>query len=143
MILADVNVLVFAFRRGATDHARYRAWLEAALAGPGPFGVSELVLSGVVRVATNAALLQDGTSPDDVLAFAESLRNHPHARVCRPGPRHWPIFADLCRTVGTRGAVVADTYHAALAIEHGCEWVTTDRDFARFPGLRWRHPLDA
>ena len=35
-----------------------------------------------------------------------------------------------------------DAYHAALAIEHGAEWITTDRDYARFTGLRWRHPLD-
>ena len=143
MILADVNVLVYAFRIGAPEHVRYRAWLDAALAGPEPFGVSELVLSGVVRVATNAALLRDGTTPQDALSFADRLRNHPHARVCRPGARHWAFFADLCRAAEARGAVVSDAYHAALAIEHGCTWVTTDRDFARFPGLRWRHPLDA
>ena len=59
-----------------------------------------------------------------------------------PGARHFGIFVDLVRRTGAKGNHVADAYHAALAIETGSEWVTTDGDFARFPGLRWRHPLD-
>jgi predicted nucleic acid-binding protein len=61
--------------------------------------------------------------------------------VLTPGDRHWQIFSDLCRTSHAKGNLVADAYHTALAIEHGCEWITADRDFARFKGLRWRHPL--
>ena len=57
-----------------------------------------------------------------------------------PGPRHWEIFARLCRESEARGNLVPDAYLAALAIESGCEWVTTDRDFSRFPGLRWKTP---
>jgi len=59
-----------------------------------------------------------------------------------PGKRHWAIFTRLCRDVEAKGNLVPDAYLAALAIESGCEWVTTDRDFARSSGLRWRHPLD-
>lgn len=142
MTVADVNVLLHAFRRDAPDHARYRAWLDRTVDGPEPFGVSELVLSGVLRVGTQAAL-RDPNTTSEVLEYVEALRGHPHARALRPGPDHWRIFVDLCRAADARGGLVADAYHAALAIEHGCEWVTTDRDFARFPGLRWRHPLDA
>jgi predicted nucleic acid-binding protein len=58
-----------------------------------------------------------------------------------PGVRHWEIFDRLCRAAGAKGSLVADAYLAALAIESGSEWITTDRDFSRFPGLRWRHPL--
>ena len=32
---------------------------------------------------------------------------------------------------------------AALAIEHGAVLYTNDRDFTRFPGLKWSNPLDA
>ena len=60
-----------------------------------------------------------------------------------PGPRHWEIVVDLCRRTAVRGNLVPDAYIAALAIESGCEWITTDRDYSRFPGLKWRHPLDA
>jgi predicted nucleic acid-binding protein len=59
----------------------------------------------------------------------------------RPGPRHWEIFVDLCRAGRATGKLVPDAFHAAVAIEHGCEWVTTDADFSRFPGFRWSHPL--
>jgi predicted nucleic acid-binding protein len=58
----------------------------------------------------------------------------------QPGDRHWPIFIDLCRRADTRGNHVPDAWFAALAIEWGCDWVTLDRDYARFPGLVWRTP---
>jgi predicted nucleic acid-binding protein len=63
--------------------------------------------------------------------------------IVAPGPRHWGIFANLCAAVGAKGNLVPDAYLAALALESGSEWVTTDHDFSRFPGLRWRHPLAA
>jgi predicted nucleic acid-binding protein len=37
--------------------------------------------------------------------------------------------------------LVTDAHLAALAIEHGCELVSTDADFARFPALTWKNPL--
>jgi toxin-antitoxin system PIN domain toxin len=76
------------------------------------------------------------------LAFVEEVRDQPNCVIVRPGPRHWELFTDLCRRVNARGNLVPDAYLAALAIESGSEWITTDRDYARFPGLRWRHPLD-
>jgi len=60
----------------------------------------------------------------------------------QPGGRHWDIFTRLCRNVSARGNLVPDAYLAALAIESGSELITTDRDFSRFPSLRWRHPLE-
>ncbi|MEJ7803133.1 MAG: PIN domain-containing protein, partial [Candidatus Limnocylindria bacterium] len=75
------------------------------------------------------------------LKFTDALRSQPTATVLAPGPRHWQIFGRLCREAGAKGNLVADAYHAALAIESGSEWITTDRDFSRFAGLRWRHPL--
>jgi predicted nucleic acid-binding protein len=69
------------------------------------------------------------------------ITGHPGCRLVRPGPRHWGIFRELCAKTKAGGAFVADVYHAAVAIEHGCEWVSNDADFARIPGLRWRHPL--
>jgi predicted nucleic acid-binding protein len=62
--------------------------------------------------------------------------------IVSPGRKHWEIFLRLCREGDARGNLVSDAYHAALAIENGCEWITTDRDFARFPGLKWRSPLE-
>jgi hypothetical protein len=142
MILLDVNVLVYAFREETPGHRRYREWLLRRSAAQEAFGLSDLVLSGTVRVLTHPRILDPPTPLDRALQFVEALRSQPNAVLLQPGPRHWEIFARLCQASGAKGNLVADAYHAALAIEHGCEWITTDRDFARFPGLRWRDPLE-
>ncbi|MBA2316051.1 MAG: type II toxin-antitoxin system VapC family toxin [Chloroflexi bacterium] len=141
MILPDVNVLVYAFHVGTPDHARYRRWLLGSVAAAEPLGLSELVLSGFVRVVTHPRVFAPPVPVAEALDFAETLRAQPNVVMLGPGPRHWEIFAGLCRQADARGNLVADAYLAALAIESGSEWITTDRDFSRFPGLRWRHPL--
>lgn len=142
MLLCDVNVLVYAHRADTADHGRYRDWLEHALATEPAFGVSELVLSGFVRIVTHPRIFQDPSPIESALSFAATLRDHPIAIAVFPGLQHWEIFARLCGAAGAKGNLVADAYLAALAIESGTEWVTTDRDYARFPGLRCRHPFD-
>ncbi len=77
----------------------------------------------------------------DALAFVDALREQPNSVILAPGARHWQIFRDLCVRADTKGNLVPDAYHAALAIESGSEWISTDRDYSRFAGLRWRHPL--
>jgi uncharacterized protein len=141
MLLFDVNVLVYAHREDAVDHARYRGWLEAVLASDSAYGVSELVLSGFVRVVTHPKIFREPTPLEPALAFAAEVRDRPNAVAITPGPRHWEIFTRFCRECGVKGSLVSDAYLAALALESGCEWITTDRDYARFPGLTWRHPL--
>lgn len=79
---------------------------------------------------------------ESALAFAAALREQSNAVILAPGARHWAIFERLCREAGATGNLVPDAYLAALAIEHGAELITADRDFARFPGVRWRHPFD-
>lgn len=143
MILVDVNVLVYAHREDATDHEAYRDWLARLVNSDLSFAVSDLVLSGFVRVVTHPRAFKTPSALDDALAFATALREAPNSVSVSPGPRHWSIFERLCRAADARGNLVPDAYLAALAIESGSEWVTTDRDYARFPGLRWRHPLDA
>ena len=142
MILLDVNVLVHAWRPGADRHGEYHEWLERTVFSEHPFGLSDLVLSGFLRVVTNPRTFGDPSTADSAFAFVETLRARPNSAVFHPGQRHWLIFAQLCEKIRARGNLIADAYHAALAIEHGCEWISTDRHFARFPGLRWRHPLD-
>lgn len=141
MLLADVNVLVYAHRPESPLHEEFRAWLSAGLTGDEPFGVSELVLSGFLRIVTSHRVYLEPTPPDVALAFCSAVLEAPASIPVRPGPRHWSLFAGLCRAVAARGNVVPDAFHAALAIEHGATWVTTDRGFARFPGLRWSPPL--
>ena len=133
--------MVHAFREAAPDHERYRAWLQAAFAADEPVGVSELVLSGFVRVVTHPRVFDPPDTVAAALAFANAVRAQPTAVLVAPGERHWEIFERLCVGAGAKGNLVPDAYLAALAIESGSEFVTADRDFSRFPGLRWRHPL--
>ena len=133
--------MIYAHREDAEEHTAYRDWLASVLASASAYGVSELVLSTFIRVVTNVRAFPDSTPLPVALDFAEAMRERPNAVVVAPGPRHWDIFTRLCRAAGTKGNLVADAYLAALAIESGSEWITTNRDYARFPGLRWRHPL--
>ncbi|MCO5991776.1 type II toxin-antitoxin system VapC family toxin [Actinoallomurus rhizosphaericola] len=142
MRLVDVNVLVYAHRPDMADHEQYRGWLFEMMDGPEPFAVSDLVLSGFVRVVTNRRIYKDPTPLTTALAAVSTLRNRSNCVPLVPGPRNWAIFTELCEKTGANGNDVADAYHAALAIEHGCEFITTDKGFSRFPGLRWRHPLN-
>jgi toxin-antitoxin system PIN domain toxin len=141
MILPDVNILVYAHREVAPEHERYKAWLEDMLNGPEAFGVADIVLSGFLRIVTMPRVFDPPSTFAEGLAFADRVREAPNCVIVAPGPRHWQIFTNLCRAAGARGNLVPDAYLAALAIESGSEWITTDRSYARFPGLRWRHPL--
>jgi toxin-antitoxin system PIN domain toxin len=141
MILCDVNVLVYAFRSEAPDHEHYAAWLRDAIASEQAYGVSELVLSRFIRIVTHRRAARTPAPLEPALAFTTTLREQPNAVSLSPGPRHWGIFERLCRDAKATGNLVPDAYLAALAIEHGAELITADRDFARFPGLRWRDPL--
>jgi uncharacterized protein len=141
MILADVNVLVYAFRHDAPNHEGYRRWLEACVASDQAYGLAEPVLAGFLRVVTNSKVFNQPSSLDTALQFTEELRTQPNCVLIAPGRRHWEIFVGLCRAANAKGNLIPDAWFAALAIESGSEWISTDRDYSRFPGLRWRHPL--
>jgi uncharacterized protein len=143
MLLPDVNVLIYAHRTDARDHPAYAAWLSRLAQGREPFGLSELVIVGFLRIVTNPRAFRDPTPADAAWDFVDEVCARPGCRLLRPGSRHLEIFRDLCRATRAEGPFIADLQHAAVAIEHGCEWVTADADFARIPGLRWRHPLAA
>ncbi len=143
MLLLDVNVCVYAIREDSSpNHEAYRTWIGDALTGDEPVGISELVLSGVIRLITNHRVFRQPSSTGQALDTCRAFRSAPAAIPLRPGPRHWDIFDSMCTEVGAKANTVPDAYHAALAIENGATWITTDRGFARFPGLRWRGPFD-
>jgi toxin-antitoxin system PIN domain toxin len=138
--LPDVNVLVYAHREDSPHHTICHAWLLRTLKGDQAFGLADAVLASVVRIVTHPRIFKQPTRLDVALAFVAGLRSQPHAVMVAPGPRHWDIFAGLCREADARGNLVTDASLAALAIEWGCEWITMDGDYARFAGLRWSRP---
>ena len=140
MNLPDVNVLVNAFRSDSSDHRLCRDWLNELVNGESRYGMSPQVLSGVIRVTTHSRVFAKPSGVSEVINFCDLLMTQPNCVVIRPGAQHWSIFTRLCIEADARGNLVPDAWFAALALESGCEWITLDRDYARFPGLKWRLP---
>ena len=142
MMALDVNVLLYAFREESDRHADYRRWLEAALSGPEPVGLFEPVLAAVVRIATHPSIYKTPAPRKTAEQFVDACLAGSAARPLRADAQHWSLFRELCERADCRGNLLQDAYLAALALEHNCTYITTDRDFSRFPRLRWQHPLD-
>jgi toxin-antitoxin system PIN domain toxin len=140
VILPDVNVLIYAFRSDSSQHAICRAWLADVISSDARFGISPQVLSAVVQVTTQPRAFLKPSTAEEAFGFCEDLLGQPHCQIVQPGERHWTIFQRLCIETDTKAQRVTDAWFAALAIESGCEWITFDRDYARFPGLKWRLP---
>ena len=141
MVLCDVSVLLYACTPLSDHHQLCHDAVRDLAAREEPFGVSDFILATVVRLATNPKIFDPPASAESVFAFTAALRGHPRSVAVAPGGRHWNIFKDLVLSSGVRGGDTTDAYLAALAMEHGCEWWTTDKDFGRFNGLRWRDLL--
>lgn len=134
-------MLVYALAGDVLGHKDYRTWLDQTLRSGEVVGVSDLALSGFLRITTNPRVTRAPLGIVEAHAVMDAVRDHPGVIVVAAGARHWSIFRDLCISANAKGNLVADAYHAAIAIEHNADFVTTDGDFARFPGLRWHHPL--
>ena len=140
MVLLYVSILVSAMREVSPRQVVCKPFIEQLRRAPEPFGLSDLVPSGAWRVLTHPRVFVPPTPANAARAWVEALRCTPNAVVIAPGPRHWELFQDLLAQSGAIGNLVSDAWHAALAIEHGCELISDDADFARFAGLRWRRP---
>lgn len=136
----DVNVLVGAFRSDTEHHAVCRKWLDDRVNGVARFALVSNVMIGFLRVVTHPKIFRERSSLDQALEFCDALMSLEHVEVVGPGERHWEVVTQLCRRADARGNLLPDVWFAAVAIENGCEWVTLDRDFARFEGLRWSVP---
>ena len=138
----DIAVLVSAFREDAPHHAACRRWLVEAVPGRESVGLSEQVLGAALRVLTHPRIFHPPTPAEAAVAFVDALLAQPGTVPLRPGDGHWRIFRSMAGSLRLTGNRLPDAWHAALAIEHGCEWVTLDRGFAIYPGLRSLNLLD-
>jgi hypothetical protein len=140
LLAPDVNVLVDAFRADSPHHGRVAPWWRGVVASEQSVVLFEPVLAGFLRVVTHPRIFDPPAPLDLALAFIDALESQPNVLRLPPGERHWEIFRKLAAAAEARGNLVADAWLAALALERGCTWITSDRDFARFPGLAWRPP---
>lgn len=141
MILPDVNVLIYAFRREAEQHERYAAWLAQVVAGGDEIALNDHSLIGLVRIVTNPRIMSDPAPVALALAFVNRLIGAQRARWLPSGSAVWNRFGELADTDRhITGNLVPGAYLAALALTHGCRLATADRGFARYPGLDWFDP---
>lgn len=141
MLLPDVNVLVYAHREDSPFHADGKGWLESALNGAESVGLFDPTLASLLRIVTNRRIFKVPTPLALALSFIDAMRAARAARFVGTGPNHWAIFERLCRETNAAGDDIPDAYLAALAIEHDCDFISTDGGFARFTGLKWRRPF--
>ena len=141
MILVDANLLLYAEDQLGPRHERARTWWDGQLSGRSPVCLCWTVLNAFVRIGTNPRVFDRPLSLDQALARIQSWLDQPCVRIVQPTERHWTIFRRMLLDGQAVANLVSDAHLAALAVEHGCTLVSTDADFARFPGLPWRNPL--
>lgn len=140
MKLLDVNVVLAAHRDDHPDFQTARAWLERTLGESAPFAVVDLVAGAFLRIATNRRIFSIPTPVEEAFAYLKALREQPGHIMLAPGPRHLDLLEGLCDSAAASGDLIPDAQLAAIALEHACELVSFDRDFARFSELRWSVP---
>jgi toxin-antitoxin system PIN domain toxin len=141
LILVDANILLYAEDSLHSHHQQARAWWDGQLSGTGIVCLCWTALSAFIRIGTNPRVFEHPLSLEQALARVQSWLDQPCTRVVRPTERHWTVFKQVLTDGQAVANLVTDAHLAALAIEHGCELVSTDSDFARFPKLKWRNPL--
>ncbi|HEU4910524.1 MAG TPA: TA system VapC family ribonuclease toxin [Actinomycetes bacterium] len=141
MRLLDVNLLIYAVDEAAPRHRAARAWVEDALSGTETVALPWTVLLAFLRLSTRSSLFEHPLTVPEALDLVDGWLAQPCVAVVHPGARHAAVLRDLLTDLGAGGGLVTDAHLAAMAIEHGALLCSTDRDFGRFPGLRWADPL--
>jgi uncharacterized protein len=141
VILPDVNLLLYAVDEAAPRHPLAHEWLEGVLSATEEVGFAWAVLLGFVRISTNPAVFESPLDPARAFAYVEEWLARPVAQPLSPGSGHIALMQRILEPLGVAGNLTSDAHLAALAIEHGAELCSSDSDFARFEGLRWRDPI--
>ena len=141
MIILDANLLIYAVNADAPLNPKARSWVELALSGRETVGLPWNVLLAFLRLTTRPGLFRHPLPVDKAFDLLASWLDQPSATIVHPGPRHLTVLRDLLAPLGTGGNLTSDAHLAALAIEHGAVLCSSDTDFARFKGLKWRNPL--
>lgn len=141
MIVLDANLLLYAYDSATAEHKKARAWVEAVFSGTEPVGLPWQTLLAFVRILTNPRLPGDRLSVEEAVEIVEEWTTLPAVHLLAPGERHWAFLRAMLLDGKAGGPLATDAELAALTMEHGGILYTTDRDFARFPGLKWKNPL--
>jgi toxin-antitoxin system PIN domain toxin len=141
VIVIDANLLIYAYDLASADHKKSLAWLENVFSGVEAVGLPWQSISAFLRVITNRRLTGARVAVEQAVHVVEEWLRQPNVQILAPGDQHWSVWRRMILEGCAAGPLVSDAQIAALTIEYGGELYTADRDFARFPGLRWKNPL--
>jgi toxin-antitoxin system PIN domain toxin len=141
VIVLDANILLYAYDSASPHHGKARAWIEEALSGTTPVGLPWQTISAFLRIMTNPKLPGERFALEEAVALVDRWLEQPNVRLLASGDDHWLLFRQMILEGQAPGELITDAQLAALTMEYGGSLHTTDRDFARFPGLRWINPL--
>lgn len=142
MIIVDANLLLYAVNEDAPLHKPARSWLESAMGGTETVGLPWSVLLAFLRLTTRVGVFERPLSVGEAFDLVEAWIEQPNVVTVEPTDRHMRVLGELLEAFGAGGNLTSDAHLAALAIEYGAILCSADRDFSRFPGLRWRNPLE-
>ena len=141
IVLPDVNLLVYAHNEIMPQHAAARAWWTALITEQQTIAIPWVVALGFLRLVTHPSVFRDPLPVLQALERMEGWFGLANVETLEPGANHLRIMKRLVAATGATASLVTDAHLAALAIEYGCELHSNDLDFARFPGVDWRNPL--
>lgn len=142
MNVLDANLLLYAYDSDSQQHAKARAWVEQVFSDGAPLGLPWQTVTAFLRIATNPRLSGKRFTPEEAVQIVDRWLEQPNVRLLSPGDQHWSILRQMLVKGQARGPLVSDAHLASVTIEYGGVLHTTDRDFGRFPGLRWSNPLE-
>ena len=143
MIVVDANLLIYSYDKGSPRFEKSRQWLEDVLSGVEIVGLPWQSVGAFLRVMTNPKLHGRQYSLDEATEIVDAWIGQSNIRILTPTDDHWFHFRRMILEGTAAGPLVSDAEIAALTIAYGGVLHTADRDFARFPGLRWVNPLQA
>ena len=136
MKVVDANVLLYAVNEDAPHHEAAHTWLDSALAAREAIAFDWVVLLAFLRLATRPDIFPRPLTAAEATGVVELWLDQGAAIVVHPSSRHVTLLRGLLDRAGTAANLVNDAHLAALAVEHGAEVVSFDRDFRRFEGVR-------
>jgi uncharacterized protein len=143
MIVLDANLLLYAYDSSAPNHRRAHAWIEQTFSDGSLIGIPWQTVYAFLRIVTNSNLPGQRFSAPEAVEIVDRWLEQPNVRLLAPGENHWGLLRQTIVAGQARGRTITDAQLAAITLEYGGELCTTDRDFARFPNLRWSNPLES
>jgi toxin-antitoxin system PIN domain toxin len=141
VIVVDANLLIYAYDSASSQHPKARTWVEETFSGNLPVGLPWQSIAAFLRIMTSTKLPGHRFTTREAVQIVDSWLAQPNVLALAPGDKYWSLFGPAMVDGQAAGPLVTDAQLAALTFEYGGVLHTTDKDFARFPGLRWTDPL--